>query len=210
MLKFLLGRKGRMTQMFTEEGACIPVTIVEAGPCYVTKILTEESDGYQAVQVGYEEAREVTLSKPEVGHLKKAGEKILRHLREVRVDSAPEGLELGAELKADTFEVGEVVDVIGTSKGRGWGGVMKRHNFGGGRMTHGGMARRRPGSLSMSAYPGKVFKGKKMAGHFGAERVTTKGLTVMGVDTERNLLFLKGAVPGHRGGMIQIRRSLKG
>lgn len=210
MLKFLMGRKGRMTQMFTDEGACVPVTIVEAGPCFVTKILTQDSDGYEAVQLGFSEAREVTLSKPELGHLNKAGTALLRHLREVRVDATPEGIEVGAELKADVFEVGEKVDVIGTSKGRGWGGVMKRHNFAGGRMTHGGMARRRPGSLSMSAYPGKVFKGKKMAGRFGGERVTTKSLTVMGVDTERNLLILKGAVPGHRGGMIQIRRTIKG
>ena len=209
MSKFILGRKGRMTQMFTEDGACIPVTLVEAGPCWVTKVLTDKSDGYDAVQIGFGEAREKVLSKPEIGHCKKAGVAPMRHLNELRL-SAPSDLEVGAELKADVFETGDLIDVVGLSKGRGFAGVMKRHGFAGGRMTHGGMARRRPGSIGMSAYPGKVFKGKRMSGHFGSERVTTKNLTVVGVDLERNILVIKGAVPGHRGAIVRIQRSKTG
>ena len=131
MTKFILGRKGRMTQMFTEEGQVVPITLIEVGPCYVTKLLTEENDGYNALQIGYDEVREKVLSKAEVGHCKKAGVAPQRHLRELRMDAAPEA-ELGAEIKADVFEIGDVVDVIGTSKGRGFAGVMKRYNFGGG------------------------------------------------------------------------------
>ncbi len=207
MTKFILGRKGRMTQMFTEEGIVIPITLVEVGPCYVTKLLTESEDGYNAMQIGFEETREKVLSKAEVGHCKKAGVAPQRHLREIRLDAAPD-MELGAEIKADVFAVGDKVDVVGSSKGRGFAGVMKRYNFKGGRMTHGGMARRRPGSIGMSAYPGKVFKGKKMSGHYGTERITTRNLQVVGVDVERGLLMVKGAVPGHRGGLVQITQSI--
>ena len=195
MTKFILGRKGRMSQMFTDDGQVVPVTIVEVGPCYVTRVLTAESDGYEAIQVGFEKVREKVLTKPEVGHCKKAGLEPMRVLRELRLD-APSDLEAGAELKADVFEVGDVVDVIGTTKGRGFAGVMKRHDFGGGRMTHGGMARRRPGSISMSAYPGRVFKGKRMAGHYGAERQSDQEPHGGGrEDVERGLLMIKGAVP---------------
>ena len=207
MTKFILGRKGRMSQMYTETGSVVPVTIVEVGPCYVTRVLNTESDGYDAIQVGFEKVREKVLSKAEVGHCKKAGVDPVRHLRELRL-KAPAEIEVGAELKADVFEIGDIVDVIGTTKGRGFAGVMKRHDFAGGRMTHGGMARRRPGSISMSAYPSRVFKGKRMVGHMGAERQTTKNLEIVGVDVERNLLIIKGAVPGHRGGLVQIRRAL--
>ncbi|MFT7617456.1 MAG: large subunit ribosomal protein L3 [Planctomycetota bacterium] len=208
MKKFILGHKGRMTQMFNEEGQVVPITLVEVGPCYITKLLTEKSDGYNAVQIGYSETREKVLSKPEVGHCKKAGVAPMRHLREVRLDAASD-LELGAEINAGTFEIGDLVDVVGNSKGRGFAGVMKRYNFKGGRMTHGGMAKRRPGSIGAgSAYPGKVFKGKRMSGHYGAERCTTKNLEIVGVDVERGMLMVKGAVPGHRGGLVQISQSI--
>lgn len=209
MSKMLLGRKGRMTQIFTEDGVCVPVTLLEAGPCRVTKVCTPESDGYHAVQIGYDEAREKVLTKPEIGHAKKSGETALRHLGELRLDGPAEH-EVGAELKADVFEAGDLVDVIGTSKGRGTAGVMKRWDFGGGRMTHGGMARRRPGSIGMSAYPGKVFKGKRMAGHYGSARITVKNLEVVAVDAENNLIAVRGAVPGHRGGVVRIRRAKTG
>jgi len=204
MSKILLGRKGRMTQIFTEDGVCIPVTLIEAGPCHVTKILTPESDGYHGIQIGFEEVREKVLPKPETGHCRKAGVPLLRHLRELRLEG-PTEVEQGAEFKADLFEAGELVDISGTSKGRGTAGVMKRWNFGGGRMTHGGMARRRPGAISMSASPAKVFKGKKMAGHYGAERVTTRNLKVVAVDVEKNIVAVRGAVPGHRGGVVCLR-----
>lgn len=206
MKKFILGHKGRMTQMFNEEGQVVPITLVEVGPCYVTKLLTEKVDGYNAVQIGYDVAREKVLSKPEVGHCKKAGVAPLRHLRELRLN-APADVELGSEITAGIFELGDLIDVVGNSKGRGFAGVMKRYNFKGGRMTHGGMARRRPGSIGMSAYPGKVFKGKRMSGHYGAERCTTKNLEIVGVDAERGLLMVKGAVPGHRGGLVQISQA---
>ena len=205
MAKFILGRKGRMTQMFTEDGTCVPITLVDVGPCWVTRVKTADADGYDAVQIGYEKVREKVLSKPEVGHCKKAGIDPVRHLAEFRLDAPARDLEPGKEITAATFEPGDVVDVIGTIKGRGFAGVMKRHDFGGGRMTHGGMARRRPGSISMSAYPGKVFKGKRMSGHYGASRQTTKNVRVMFVDAEAGVIGLKGAVPGHRGGLIRIR-----
>lgn len=206
MTKFILSQKGRMTQMFTEEGECIPITILEAGPCYVTRVIKAKSDGYDAIQIGYGETREKVLSKAEVGHCKKAGVAPMRHLREYRLQE-PSELEVGAEIKVDCFEVGDLVDVIGYSKGRGFAGVMKRYNFRGGRMTHGGMARRRPGSIGMSAYPGKVFKGKKMSGHFGVDRNTVKNLEIVGIDLERNLLMVKGAVPGHRGSLLEVARA---
>ena len=203
MSKFLLGRKGRMTQIFTEDGVCIPVTIIEAGPCWVTGVRTADRDGYDAVQIGFEEAKPHRLSKCEVGHLAKAGAPTLRHLRENRLDAACD-VEVGAQLGSDVFAVGDYVDIAGTTKGRGFGGVMKRHGFGGGRMTHGGMARRRPGAIGACAYPGRVWKGKRMAGHFGAERQTTKGLQVVHVDAEAGIIMVRGAVPGARGGLLEI------
>ncbi|MEE9393769.1 MAG: 50S ribosomal protein L3 [Planctomycetota bacterium] len=204
MAKLILGKKGRMSQMFTEEGVCIPVTICEVGPCYVTKVLTEKSDGYNALQVGFDEVRDKAISKAERGHLAKVGVKPQRHLREIRLGEGSK-LELGSAITVADFAEGERVDIVGTSKGRGFAGVMKRHGFAGGRMTHGGMARRGPGAIGMSAYPGKVMKGKKMSGHMGACRVTTKNCEIVGVDAERNLLFIRGAVSGYRGGLIYIR-----
>lgn len=210
MSKFILGRKGRMTQMFTEDGACIPVTLIQAGPCRVTALKTEKTDGYEAVQIGFETIREKVSTKPCVGHLKKAGLEPMRFLREMRLDDGASDYEVGGEVKVDTFESGDLVDVVGTTKGRGFAGVMKRYNFAGGRMTHGGMARRRPGAIGQCAYPGKVFKGKRMAGHYGSERQTTKNLEVVGVDAERNILIVRGAVPGAPGGFVTIRRAKTG
>lgn len=204
MTKFILGRKGRMSQMFTETGEVVPVTILEVGPCYVTRVLSVDSDGYDAVQIGYEKTREKVLSKAEVGHAKKAGLEPLRHLREIRL-SAPAELAAGQEIKADAFAVGDVVDVIGTTKGRGFSGGIKRHGFGGGPMTHGGMCRRFPGSSGAGSDPGRVFKGKRAPGHYGDARHTAKNLRVVAIDVENNLLVVKGAVPGATGGLVQVR-----
>ncbi|MCB9831876.1 MAG: 50S ribosomal protein L3 [Planctomycetes bacterium] len=206
MTKFILGRKGRMSQMYTEAGEVVPVTILEVGPCYVTRVLSVDSDGYDAIQVGYEKTREKVLSKAEVGHCKKAGLEPLRHLRELRL-KAPAELAVGAEIKADVFEVGDMVDVVGTTKGRGFAGGIKRYGFGGGPMTHGGMCRRFPGSLGAGSDPGRVFKGKRAPGHYGDARFTMKNLKVVGIDVEHNLLIVKGAVPGASGGLIQVCRA---
>jgi large subunit ribosomal protein L3 len=222
MAKVILGRKGRMSQMFTEEGVCVPVTFLEAGPCFITRVLDEASDGYSAVQVGYEEVREKSLSKSEIGHCSKAGVPPLRHLQEYRLDDpaklvvgpgeAAEGeeaeavnVEAGAKITVGVFEVGDTIDVSGASKGRGHAGVMKRHNFAGGRMTHGGMARRRPGSIGMATYPGRVLKGKRMAGRMGGKSLTVKNVEIVGVDRERNILIVKGPIPGHRGTLLFMR-----
>ncbi|MCA9322229.1 MAG: 50S ribosomal protein L3 [Planctomycetes bacterium] len=203
MSKFIIGRKGRMTQMFTESGECVPVTLLEVGPCWVTALKKADEDGYNAVQIGYDPVRETLISKPERGHLAKAGVPALRTLREYRVDAAPTS-ELGSEIKADCFTVGEEIDVAGLSKGRGFSGAMRRYNFKGGPMTHGGMCRRFPGSIGMHTYPGRVFKGKRMSGHYGVERVKVKNLKVMAIDLEKNIVVVKGAVPGHRGALIEL------
>lgn len=217
-LKYLLGRKYGMTQIFTPEGKAIPVTVVVAGPCYVCQVKTEETDGYSAVQLGFENKKLQRTSKPLKGHFKKvglegdevdgegkkAGFKAFQFLREVRVPDTAE-INAGDMITVEQFEVGEVVDVIGTSKGRGFAGVMKRWNFSGGPQSHGAMFDRRPGSIGMHSDPSRVFKGKKMAGHYGNERITVKNLEVIGVEPERNVLLLKGAVPGCRNGFLMIQ-----
>ena len=200
----ILGRKGRMTQVFTEEGVCVPVTILEAGPCKVTQVKTESTDGYNAVQLAYEPVREKVLTKPRNGHCKKAGVEPHRYLREHRTDGAPEA-ELGSDGTCDGFEKGEHVDVVGTVKGRGTAGAIKRHGFARRPQTHGHMQTRRPGSIGMHSDPSRVFKGKRMAGHYGANRHTVKNLEVVHVDKERNLLLVKGAVPGPQGGFVLIQ-----
>lgn len=209
MTQFILGRKGRMTQIFTEDGACIPVTILEAGPCRVTQVKTDDSDGYNALQVAFEPVREKVLTKPEVGHLKKAGVEAHRFLREIRLDTPPEA-EVGAELTCAQFEKGAVVDVTGTTKGRGTAGAIKRHGFSRRPQTHGHMQTRRPGSIGMHSDPSRVFKGKKMAGQFGNTRKTVKNLEVLDVDTENNLIVIRGAVPGPTGGFLMIRTAKTG
>ncbi len=196
-----------MTQVFDASGEVVPVTIIQAGPCIVTQIKTPERDGYAAVQLGYEEVERKRLNKPLLGHLK--GLPPLRILREVRVDD-PSAYQVGQKVDVSVFRVGDYVDVIGTSKGRGFAGVMKRHGFRGGPRTHGQSDRARaPGGISASTYPGRVPKGKRMAGHMGGRRVTVLGLRVVEVDPERNLLLVRGSVPGSNGGLLQVRKSIK-
>ncbi|MDJ0660520.1 MAG: 50S ribosomal protein L3 [Crocosphaera sp.] len=200
----LLGTKLGMTQIFEEEsGLAIPVTVVQAGPCTITQIKTAETDGYSAVQLGYLEVKEKNLTKPELGHLKKVNASPLRHLKEYRVEDTA-SYQLGEALKADLFNPGDLVDISGTSMGRGFAGYQKRHNFKRGNMTHGSKNHRLPGSTGAGTTPGRVYPGKKMAGQYGATKTTTRKLTVVRVDAERNLLLIKGAVPGKPGGLLNI------
>ena len=202
MIQGFLGKKVGMTQVFEEDGRVVPVTVIQAGPCIVTQVKTREKDGYEAVQLGFGETKR--LNKPESGHLKGNGN--CRYLREVQADDASE-FEVGQRIGVDIFEPGEVLDVIGRSRGRGFAGTMKRHGFGGGPRTHGQSDRARaPGSIGGGTTPGKVFKGLKMAGHMGNRRITAKGLKVVRVDPDRNLLLVKGGVPGAPNGLLQIRR----
>jgi large subunit ribosomal protein L3 len=205
MIRGFLGRKIGMTQVFRDDGRVVPVTVIEAGPCVVTQIKTRESDGYEAVQLGFGEAKR--LNKPNAGHLKNSQHS--RYLREVQADDVSE-FNVGQTIAVDIFEPGDLVDVIGRSKGRGFAGVMKRHGFHGGPRTHGQSDRARaPGSIGGGTTPGKVFKGLKMAGHMGNRRITVKGLEVISIDPDRNLLFIKGGVPGAPNGLLQFRRSRK-
>ena len=205
MLKAFLGKKIGMTQVFNDVGQVVPVTVIEAGPCAVTQIRTAEKDGYESVQLGFGRVRKPT--KPEAGHLR--GSQIGRRLEEVRADNTGE-YEVGQLVSVDIFEPGEIVDVVGKSKGRGFAGTMKRHGFGGGPRTHGQSDRARaPGSIGGGTTPGKVFKGLKMAGHMGNRRVTAKGLEVIRVDAERNLLMVKGGIPGAPNSPVTIRKTGK-
>ena len=199
----ILGTKLGMTQVFDEAGKAIPVTVVQAGPCTVTQIKTAEVDGYSAVQVGFGEVAEKALNKPELGHLKKSEASPLRHLREYRLDS-PSDYQLGQQIKADIFEAGQQVDVIGTSIGRGFAGYQKRHNFKRGPMAHGSKNHRLPGSTGAGTTPGRVYPGKRMAGRLGGTRTTIKKLTIVRVDGDRNLLLIKGAIPGKPGALVNI------
>jgi large subunit ribosomal protein L3 len=204
----ILGTKLGMTQVFDEEGRAIPVTIVQVGPCPVTQIKTMQTDGYTAVQIGYREAKHNALSKPEVGHLTKSSSPPLRHLREYRLDDTST-FELGQSLKADSFTAGQIVDVAGTSIGRGFAGYQKRHNFKRGPMAHGSKNHRLPGSTGAGTTPGRTFPGKRMAGRLGGTRVTIRKLQVVRVDSERNLLLIKGAVPGKPGALLSITPTKK-
>jgi len=199
----ILGTKLGMTQVFDETGKAIPVTVIQAGPCIVTQVKTAQTDGYSAVQVGYGDVSQKALTKPELGHLAKSGASPLRHLHEYRFDRSAE-FELGQQLKADAFEVGQIVDVIGTSIGRGFAGYQKRHNFKRGPMAHGSKNHRAPGSTGAGTTPGRVYPGKRMAGRLGGGQVTIRKLTVVRVDAERNLLLIKGAVPGKPGALLNI------
>jgi large subunit ribosomal protein L3 len=202
MLQGFLGTKIGMTQIFREDGKVVPVTVIQAGPCVVTQVKTMETDGYEAVQLGFGDVKR--RNKPQAGHLKNS--KLSRYLREVTTDDTS-GFTVGQSIGVDIFEAGEKVDVIGTSKGRGFAGVMKRWNFGGGPRTHGQSDRARaPGSIGGGTTPGKVYKGMKMGGHMGNRRITVKGLEIIEIDTERNLLMVKGGIPGAPNSLIQIRR----
>lgn len=199
----ILGTKLGMTQVFDDEGRALPVTVIQAGPCTVTQIKTAQTDGYSAVQVGYQEVSEKALTKPELGHLNKAGATPLRHLTEYRTDRTSE-FELGQAVTAEMFEAGQIVDVSGTSIGRGFAGNQKRHNFRRGPMSHGSKNHRLPGSTGAGTTPGRIYPGKRMAGQLGNKKVTTRKLTVVRVDPARNLLLIKGAVPGKPGALLNI------
>jgi large subunit ribosomal protein L3 len=208
MFKGLIGKKIGMTQIFDENGAAVPATLIEAGPCFVTQIRNPDRDGYSAVQLGFAEARPRRLTGGELGHLKATSAPPLRFLREFRV-SNPEVAE-GDQITVERFEVGDRVDVVGTSKGKGFAGTVKRHGFRGGPKTHGQSDRlRAPGSIGATTGTGRVFKGKRMAGHMGSRRVTASNLRVVLVDVERNLIALGGSVPGPKGGLLMIKEARK-
>ena len=208
----LLCRKLGMTQVFEDSGEAIPVTVLEAGPNTVVQLKSESgADGYTAVQLGFGQRREALFNKPELGHFKKAGAEPTRYLAESRLTTEEaEGLELGQVIKVDLFEVGQRVDACGTSKGRGFAGVVKRHGFKIKKRTHGTHeAFRHPGSIGAGAWPGRVFKGMKMPGQHGNARTTVLNLEVVRVDEDKNLLFVRGAVPGHRNGLVRVRAAIK-
>ncbi len=207
----IIGRKAGMTRVFTEAGASIPVTVIEATPNRVTQVKTDDNDGYRSLQVTTGSKRSNLVSKPSAGHFAKAGVEAGKGLWELRLeDEEGTDLEAGAELKVEQFEAGQFVDVTGVSKGKGFAGTVKRHNFHMQDATHGNsLSHRAPGSIGQCQTPGRVFKGKKMAGHMGDERVTTQNLEVIRVDVERNLLLIKGAVPGAPGGTVTVRLSVK-
>jgi len=208
MLKGLLGRKIGMTQIFDEAGAALPVTLIEAGPCYVTQVRLPEKEGYAAVQLGFQEAKPKRLTSGELGHLKKNELPPLRFLREFRSKDAE--YKVGDKLTVEVFGVGERVDVVGTSKGKGFAGVVKRYHFAGGPKTHGASDRlRAPGSNGATTTPGRVYKGSRRPGHLGHERVTAQGLKVVLVDAERNLLGVTGSVAGSKGGLVVVQEARK-
>jgi large subunit ribosomal protein L3 len=209
MVNGLLGRKLGMTQVFTEKGEVVPVTVINAGPCVVTQVRVAERDGYNAVQLGYEQVEARKLTKPQQGHLKAAGT-LVRFLREFSADD-PQTHSVGEIINVELFQAGQKVDVSGNSKGRGFAGVVKRHHFRGGPKTHGQSDRHRaPGSIGAGTTPGRVWKGQKMAGRMGGKRVTVQNLEVVEVLADKNLILVKGSVPGARNGLLQIRRAVKG
>jgi large subunit ribosomal protein L3 len=199
----IIGKKVGMTRIFDERGRNIPVTVIEAGPCFVTQIKTDETDGYTAVQVGFDEVREKIITKPELGHLKGAG-KVLRTLKEFRLDEVND-LKVGDEINVDIFAKGDIVAVTGTSKGKGFQGTMKRHNFHGGPASHGQKDRlRAPGSIGAGSSPSRVWKGMKMSGQMGNETVTVRNIEVIEIRSDKNILLVKGSVPGSRNGILQL------
>ena len=206
-MKGILGKKLGMNQIFTEEGIVVPVTVVEAGPNVVTQVKTVEKDGYNAIQVGFEDAKEKSLNKPQKGHLA-AANVLKKHLKEFRVDAVEE-FTVGQEIKADLFAAGEKIDVTGTSKGKGFQGPIKRHGQSRGPESHGSRYHRRPGSMGACSFPGRVFKNKKLAGHMGSVKVTVQNLEVVRVDADKNLILVKGAIPGPKGSMVTIKEAVK-
>lgn len=209
MIKGILGKKLGMTQVFAPDGKRIPVTVVEAGPCVVLQKKTVDTDGYNALQLGFGEKKAHRTNKPEMGHFKKVGKGAFSFLREFSADNVDE-YNVGDELTcASVFSAGDIVDVTGTSKGKGFQGVIKRWNFSGGRSSHGSMFHRAPGAIGCSAWPSRVFKGKKMAGQMGNERKTTQNLEIVEVRSDENLILLKGAVPGPKNGLVMVRKGIK-
>jgi len=207
-MKGIIGKKVGMTQIFDERGEVTPVTVIQAGPCYVTQIRTADHDGYTAIQLGFEETKPQRLTRGQLGHLKRNNLPALRYLREFRMRNGEPGLEEGQKITVSTFTIGDRVDVVGTSKGRGFAGTIKRHNFNRQPKTHGASDRTRaPGSIGATSTPGRVKKGMRMAGRMGNDRVTAQNLEVMVVDEDRNLLAVKGSVPGARGGVVIIKQT---
>jgi large subunit ribosomal protein L3 len=207
-MKTIIGRKIGMTQIFDETGKVIPVTVIEAGPCVVAQVKSVETDGYNAIQLGFGDVKESKLNRPEKGHFKKANLSLKKHLREFRMDSL-EGINVGDEIKVDTFVAGDRIDVQGTSKGKGFQGVIKRHGQSRGPMGHGSMYHRRPGSMGPTSTPGRVFKGKKLPGHMGRVTVTIQNLDVVKVDLDKNAILVKGSVPGAKGAILKLKTSVK-
>ncbi len=208
MKKAILGKKIGMTQVFTEDGQLIPVSVIQAGPCQVVQKKTEEVDGYTAVQVGYEDKKERRANKPEKGHFQKANVPVKKYLKEFKLDNAAE-LNVGDELTVEQFADGDVLDVTGTSKGHGFAGTIKRWGTHRGPMIHGSHYHRGPGSLGACSDPSRVFKGKKMPGHYGVVKVTIQNLDLVKIDKERNLLLVKGSIPGPKGGLVVVRNAVK-
>ena len=207
MKKAILGRKVGMTQIFDENGKAIPVTVIEAGPCTVVQVKTKDTDGYEAIQLGFGEVKEKNLIRPIKGHFTKANVTPKKHLREFRLEEI--SYNVGDEIKADIFKSGETVDVTGTTKGKGFQGVIKRHGQSRGPMGHGSMYHRRPGSMGSTSTPGRVYKGKNLPGHMGVETVTVQNLEIVKVDIDKNVLLIKGSVPGNKGAILKIRDSVK-
>jgi len=206
-MRGIIGKKLGMTRLFDEAGNAYAATIIEAGPCYVIQVKTTDKDGYDAVQVGFDEKKEKLSSKPEIGHVKAAGLKPFRVLKEFRDFESEEPLEAGAEIKVDIFHEGESVSITGVTKGRGFAGVMKRHNFNGAQTTHGQSDRMRaPGSVGSSSYPSRVLKGMRMGGRMGGENMTSRNVKILKVDAENNILIMKGPVPGANKGIVFIRK----
>ena len=209
MIQGIIGKKIGMTQLFDEESVMVVATLIEAGPCYVVSKKTAERDGYEAVQIGFGENKPQRYNKAMTGHFKKSKVPPMKILKEFRVEKT-EDYKPGDEIKADIFNTGDVLDVTGVSKGKGFSGTMKRYGFSGGPNSHGGMAHRSPGSIGQASYPGRVFKGIKMSGRMGGENVTVQGVKVVSVDPEKNLLVVKGSIPGPNGGTLLLKRTTKG
>src|SRR5262249_1822498 len=210
MVNGIIGKKLGMTQLFAPDGTATPVTVIKAGPCVVVQRKTVSSDGYEAVQLGFvEEKAPKGVNKPMKGHFEKAGIPPTRILREFRLEDSTDVISVGDKVLVDQFVANDVVDIIGTSKGRGFAGFVKRHGFGGGRATHGSMFHRAPGSIGASAYPSRVIKGTRMAGHMGVARNTIKNLKVMQVNTEENLILVRGAIPGPTGAYVLIKKKIR-
>ena len=208
MYKTIIGKKVGMTQIFDEKGLVVPVTVIEAGPCVVTQVKSVETDGYNSIQLGFGEVKEKHVNKPLKGHFEKSKLALKKHLREFRVDAVPE-VKVGDEIKLDVFEQGDKIDVQGTTKGKGFQGVIKRHGQHRGPMGHGSMYHRRPGSMGSTSTPGRVFKGKNLPGHMGCETVTIQNLDIVKVDMDKNVILVKGSVPGAKGAILKIKKSVK-
>ena len=207
MKKAILGKKLGMTQIFDEKGKVIPVTVIEAGPCTVVQVKSKDTDGYEAVKIGFGDVKESKLTKPKQGEFKKSNISPKKHLREFRLEEIT--YNVGDEIKADIFSAGESIDVTGTTKGKGFQGVIKRHGQHIGPKGHGSMYHRRPGSMGSTSTPGRVFKGKKLPGHMGMDTVTIQNLEVVRVDLDKNVILVKGSVPGNKGSILKIKNSVK-